>query len=66
VITNLVPVTFPSQSGLAVSDGLGFIRSFSLPDEAFAAMMHTPEFPDDEDRFHEQEWKENEDDWRYR
>jgi membrane-associated protease RseP (regulator of RpoE activity) len=39
VVINLIPVPFQTAGGTAVSDGLGFLRSFILPREHFVALM---------------------------
>lgn len=46
---NLIPIPFQSRGRLAVSDGLGFFKSFFLPDEEFAALMYSPEEAEPED-----------------
>ena len=40
---NLIPIPFVSRGKMAVSDGLGFFRSFTLPDEDFVSLMYSPE-----------------------
>jgi hypothetical protein len=40
VVINLIPIPFRTARGTAVSDGLGFLRSFTLPQEHFLALMH--------------------------
>jgi hypothetical protein len=47
-VTNLIPVPFQKGETWAVSDGLGFFRSWTIPDEEFEAMMHAPPVEYDE------------------
>ncbi|HKB34877.1 MAG TPA: M50 family metallopeptidase, partial [Gemmataceae bacterium] len=54
---NLVPHAVDMPGGRVANDGLGIIRSFSLPDSHFAEMIAHP--PDVET----EEWAEEEDDW---
>ncbi len=62
VITNLIPVTVQCGNGRAASDGMGFLQSFSMPDEAFLAMMGTDDPLAEDKRLREQD----EDDWQDR
>jgi hypothetical protein len=48
-VTNLVPLPMMSQNGMVASDGLGIMRSFTLPNEYFAAIMANDK--DDGDEF---------------
>ena len=54
---NLVPHAVDMPGGRVANDGLGIIRSFSLPDSHFAEMIaHQPDVETEE-------WAEEEDDW---
>ncbi len=52
VIVNLIPHTAATQSGMVANDGLGILRSFSLPDEYFAERIVT-----EEEEEEEQDWR---------
>lgn len=52
-VTNLIPVPFTDGSRRGVSDGLGFFRSFTLPEDHFVAMMQAE--PEEEEP-REEEW----------
>ncbi len=54
-ITNLIPVTVQCGNGRAASDGMGFLRSFFMPDEAFLAMMNSDDPLAEEEALAEQE-----------
>src|SRR5262249_21703002 len=54
IVVNLVPHGVMTQKGFIANDGLGIMRSFSLPDEHFVARMRP-----------EEEWQEMEDE-KYR
>jgi Zn-dependent protease len=45
---NLIPVPFQQGSASAVSDGLSFFRSWTMPDEEFEALMRAPPVEYDE------------------
>lgn len=55
--SNLVPIPHLVGGRMAVSDGLGVIRSFTLCDEDFRSMMFSPE----EDNPEEEWWRSGED-----
>jgi hypothetical protein len=57
--SNLVPIPHVSGGRMAVSDGLGIIRSFTRSDDDFRSMMFSQEEEDPEEEW----WKRGEEGW---
>jgi Peptidase family M50 len=59
-VTNLLPLPYDNNGRWSWSDGLGFIRSFSLPNSYFAALM---ESAPEEDEPQDDWWERGDEGW---
>jgi hypothetical protein len=60
VVLNLIPVPYRDGNRTTVSDGLGFFRSFTLPDQHFVALMESaPEEEEPKDDW----WRHGDEGW---
>jgi Zn-dependent protease len=60
-VTNLLPVPYQDGSKTTVSDGLGFFRSFTLPDQHFVALMGSA--PEEDEPRDDDWWQRGDEGW---
>jgi hypothetical protein len=59
-VSNLIPIPYRDGDRTTVSDGLGFLRSFTLPDQHFVALMESaPEEEEPKDDW----WQQGDEGW---